>query len=75
MADDLNVSNYITKIKAMSERQRSRIELKQLLDIICQVPELPNSDVPAVATKLDKLRGSIKHIIRMATKTPQKFTI
>ena len=68
VADDLNVSNYVTKIKAMSEAGRSRVELKKLLDIICQVPGLPNSDDPAVTKQLDELWGSIKHIDEMATK-------
>lgn len=67
--EELNVDNYVTKIKAMSERERSKIQIKRLLEIICQVPDLPNIDVPAVvSTQIDELRGSIRHINEMATR-------
>ena len=67
--DELNVGNYVAKIKAMSERERSKIQVKKLLDIICQVPDLTNSDVPmVVSTQFDELRGSIRIINEMATR-------
>ena len=52
----------------MNERQRGKIPLQKLIDIICQVPDQPNIVVPAVSIQLDELRGSINHINEMATR-------
>jgi hypothetical protein len=63
MDDELTPENFIGKIKAMGERERLKVPLKKLIEIICQVV-----DAPAVSTQLDELRESIHHINRMATK-------
>lgn len=63
MNDELTPQNFIGKIKAMGERDRAKIPLKKLLDIICQVEE-----APAVSTQLDELRESILHVTQMSAK-------
>ena len=65
--DDLNCINFVSKIKAMSKRERSKIQLETLLEIICQVPDTDADVVPA-SIQFEELRGSIKFITEMATK-------
>ena len=64
--DELTPNNFIAKIKAMDVRERGKIPLKKLLDIICQVPD--DADVTTTTTQIDELRGAIRHINEMATK-------
>ena len=36
----LTVENYVTKIKEMTDRERKKIRLEELLNIIIQVPDV-----------------------------------
>ena len=39
MMSDLTVDNFITSIKAMSERERKKVNLAELINIIMQLPD------------------------------------
>ena len=68
--DELNCENFVVKIKGMNKRERSKIQLDKLLEIICQLPDRADAEsppTPAVSTQLDELRGAITKINEMTT--------
>ena len=66
--DDLSPTNYVYKIKSMDSRERAKIQVKRLIEIICQVPDDPNVDDVNIATQFDQLRLQIQHINETSTK-------
>ena len=39
----LNVENFISEIKKMSDRERNKLRASDLIDLIIQVPDLPSN--------------------------------
>ena len=63
MNDDLTPTNYVEKIKAMGDRERSKITLKKLIELIIQVPE----PVP-VSSQLVELKATMEHLTQMVSR-------
>ena len=59
--DDMNVSNYVAVIKAMDNREKQKINLKKLVDLICSIPDDDAENV-SVAAQLVALKASIENI-------------
>lgn len=56
-ADELTVENFVAKIKAMDNRERGKVKLAKLLEIICAIP-----DEKDVGAQLADIRESIGKI-------------
>lgn len=56
--DDLTPTNFISKIKAMDPRERGKLQIKKLIDLICQVDD----EGPSLAAQIEELRNSVEHV-------------
>ena len=61
MNNELTPENFITKIKMMAKRDRSKITAEKLIELICQMSDPPTVD-EAISNQLAELRTSIQHI-------------
>ena len=56
-ADELTVDNFVAKIKAMDNRERGKVKLTKLLELICAIP-----DEKDIGAQLAEIKGSIGKI-------------
>lgn len=62
MGDYLTPANFVDRIKNMDNRERSKIHMKKLIDLIVSLSNPPPAD-----PTIDELRASIKAINQMAS--------
>ena len=55
----MTVANFVAKIKAMDNRERQKLQVKRLIELICAVPD---NDNLSVAAQLAEMRTSIEKI-------------
>lgn len=59
MADELTVDNFVNKIKHMDNRERGKLNLKKLVELICALPE-DFCDLATLATGLSELKAVVE---------------
>ena len=72
MSEPLTVENFITKIKAMSERERNKIRAVDLINLIVMMPEQstpsPNDEFNSLNEKINGLVASVEFVNSQAVK-------
>ena len=67
----LTVDNFVKKIKDMPPRDRNKLELNGLIDLIVQLPEAPIQN--DITTKLTEMQQAIANIQRIALDNSQEI--
>ena len=61
--EDLTVSNFVAKIKAMDNRERNKLTAKKLIELICQVPE-STEDTSPLQAQFAEMKICIENLTR-----------
>ena len=64
--DDLTVDNFVEKIKQMDNRERNKLKVPRLIELICELPDRNNCDLATLASQLTELKASVDNNTKLA---------